>query len=420
MEIALAIIAVLFAAPVSVSAAVRASARSAGARVPWPVVTVLITIVLVALATDVVVLGPRWVPYALAGLVGLVVISAPRSGRPVVGDTAMALLLVWGLVGSLYGRLVLGHADNPLAFFFPMFVALLHLWRPVPVRAPDQARQLTHVLMYASFGYVILSYLVLVRGWSGLPVEDFKHETLYFVAMALVSAFLLRKWLILLVIVVLSAAAFLAYPALTWLVVLGATALLGVGVTGRRIGPVMIAIGAVTAALATVWASTSLDQLRIDYFSSVGKTDNTSTREFLLRRGVDRFLDSPVVGDSFTGDISVPSTVTGSFRLVPVHNDYLQAAMSGGALGAGLLIVWCAASIWLGVWLTRNLRGRGLHEHAALALVTTIGIAGMLVTAIFNPVLFDARNSLLLGLLHFVLASIRIALAPNPEEAGAR
>jgi O-antigen ligase len=187
----------------------------------------------------------------------------------------------------------------------------------------------------------------------------------------------------------------------------------------RRWGPMLLGFGGLVVVVVGSLASLTVAQLRVGYFSSVGKTDNTATREVLWRAGAERFLDSPIVGDSFTRDIAVPSTVTGASRLVPVHNDYLQLAMSGGILGTALFLAWCLATIVVGIRLVRGLRERGLTEQAALALVVTAGIVSMLATALFNPVLIDARSSLLLGLLHYILASLRLTAPGRSCPAGA-
>lgn len=369
-------------------------------------VLVLVAAVLVVLATNVVVLGPRWLPYVFAAVVVLAVFAGPRTGGRVTGDTAMVPLAIWGLVGSVYGRFVLGYEDNPLAFFFPILVALVHLWRPLPVHEVPHVRLLSGVLVLASCAYVALAHAVLVQGWDVLPVRDFKHETLHFVAMALVGAAVLRRWILLGCVALLAVIHFLAYPALTWVVVASAATALCVATAGRRVGPLMVGVLATTAAAVLVLTSLSLGELRARYFAAVGKVDNTSTRETLLRTGLARYLESPVFGNSMTDNIAVPSRVTGVSRLVPVHNDYFQMAISGGAVAAALLVFWAIATVVMGVRLVRRFRQLGLREHAHLALIAATGVVGVLVTAVFNPVLFDTRTSLLLALLHLVLASL--------------
>ncbi|HXV93152.1 MAG TPA: O-antigen ligase family protein, partial [Pseudonocardia sp.] len=259
-----------------------------------------------------------------------------------------------------------------------------------------------------STAYLVIAYFVLVRplpALAALPVAHFKHERLHFVVIALVAALLLRQWLVLVAGVALAAAEFLAYPALTWVLVLGSAATLALAVTGRRAGPALLAYGTTVGLVLAVSASASLERLRVQYFRNVGKTDNTSTRETLLRIGWNRFVQRPVFGDRFTEDIAVPSTVTGPYRLVPVHNDYLQMAMSGGAVGGAMFLVWCLGAVGLGAWLVRDLRRRGLPDHARLALVAACGLVAMLVSAAFNPIVVNAANSLVLAVLYTVLAS---------------
>lgn len=408
IDIGLIVVALSFVAvlAVAVAARPRAAAVEAG-RAGWDRTTVVVTAALAILATDVVVLGPRELAYATAVLIVGVVLTRPRSGQLLIVDLPLVVLLVWGLTGSLIGRLFLDQPDNALAFFLPALVALIHVWAPLPLSQPQQARRLTSVLLFVSTAYAAISYFVLVQGWTGLPIDDFKHTRVYFVAMGLVAAWLLRRWLVLTVIVALTVPAFWAYPALTFVLVL-VVASVTVLATARRTGPLILASCSALAGLFVALSSTSLTTLRVDYFKQVGKIDNTGTRETLLRIGLDRFSKSPVIGDSFTRDISVPSDVTGPFRRVPVHNDFLQMAISGGWIGGLLFAGWSIAAIGMAIWLVRSLRAAGRDDHAALALVATVGLICMFVTALFNPILIDARNSIVLSLLYTVLVALAL------------
>jgi hypothetical protein len=51
--------------------------------------------------------------------------------------------------------------------------------------------------------------------------------------------------------------------------------------------------------------------------------------------------------------------------------------------------------------------------------VVLVGVATMLATAVFNPVLINTRTSLLLGLLCAVLASVHLATSSAPTPAAA-
>lgn len=408
LNMGLVVVALSVVGVVTVAAAARAHRPTVDAGAAgWDRTTVVVSVTLAALATDVVVFGPRELVYAITAVIAGVVVTRPRSGRLLMVDVPLLVLLVWGLAGSLIGRLFLGQPDNALAFFAPAVAALIHVWAPLPLGHAWQARRLTSVLLAVCTAYAVISYLVLVQGWSGLPSDDFKHTHVYFVAMGLVAAWLLRRWIVLTVLVALSIPAFLAYPGLTFVLVLGGASG-AVLATARRVGPMILAVGAALAGLFFTLGSASITALRIDYFRQVGKIDNTGTRETLLRTGLDRFWKSPVVGDSFTRDITVPSNVTGSIDRVPVHNDFLQMAISGGGIAGLLFVIWSIAAMAMAVLLVRNLRAAGRHDHAALALVATVGLIAMFVTALFNPIMIDARNSTVLALLYTMLASLAL------------
>ena len=139
----------------------------------------------------------------------------------------------------------------------------------------------------------------------------------------------------------------------------------------------------------------------------MGKTDNSTTRQTLQEAGLFELYKSPVYGNWFTGNISVRSTVTGPFERVPVHNDYLQLAMSSGIIGLTLFLLVLASLLRVCMRLSAHFEQVGSDSHRDLSIVLALGISAYAIVAGFNPVMFDAGNGLVFGLMSGAVLSLR-------------
>lgn len=352
-----------------------------------------------------------YVAYGMAlGVLAWRILSTKSAGgwRYLPADRPFLLLLCWGTAGSLLGRMYEAQNANALPFFIAMLLGLAHIIKPLDLASPQRARRITVVLTNICSVYVALSFLTTSGRLPFLRAEDFLHTRAFFIAMALAGAILLRRWLLFCLLTAGTIGIFIGYPALTYVLV-GITAL-GVGLIGVLRGwnaliATVVVLGAVLFFLPYV---TDVTAMKDSYFESVGKVDNTRARHELLSLGLSQVRERPVFGTGFTSDLAVvpPLGYTGANRIVPVHNDYVQFAMGGGLVGVSLLVLWLLLSLVSGIRLSRLARAEGRPDEGRLALLLTIGIATICVTAFFNPILIDAQNSFSLAIIYDLLASL--------------
>jgi hypothetical protein len=357
--------------------------------------------------------------------IALVALVRPRHDhlmlrQPMVPDRFVGILLVYGLLGSLYGA-VFGSAQSPsLAVFVPMTLALLHLTTLGPVE-DDEAWK--HLGRWSLIGAV---YVALHAGTElGLmPAPDggseadafgsvFRHEKSFLIAMALAAAWLLRRWVLFAALAGMTILLFLAYPAGTY-VLAAAIALATLVMTGRRSGRARtygMAALVVTLAVAVPLQVTGeraggTSSLGSKYFKAVGKTDNTETRAHLWGLAVDRIRRSPVVGSGFTGDVSLSVPLSGRKTAVPPHNDFLQIAMGGGLVAMFLLLGWMVTTNALVLRWCRAAAARRAEGTYRLLRLLLLGYNSFFAVALVNPVMSKVGLSASLMVVYAMMMSV--------------
>ena len=358
--------------------------------------------------------------------VALVVLVRPRHDRltvraATVPDRFVGVLLVYGLLGSLYGAL-LGSAQSPsLAVFVPMALALLHLTTLGPV---EEDEAWIFLRRWALIGAV---YVALHAGTELgiLPSLDgdgeqgaafgavFRHEKSFLIAMALAAAWLLRRWGLLVVLGGLTVVLFVAYPAGTYVLaaIIAVTTLV---VTGPRSGRVrtygmaalVVALAVVIPLQVTGERAARTGSLGSTYFSAVGKTDNSETRARLWGLAVDRIRRSPVVGSGFTGDVSLTVPLSGRRTAVPPHNDFLQTAMGGGLFAMLLLAGWIVTTNALVVRWCRAAAARRAEGTYRLLRLLLLGYNSFFAVALVNPVMSKVGLSAVLMVVYAMMMSV--------------
>ena len=358
--------------------------------------------------------------------IALVVLVRPRHDRltvraPTVPDRLVGVLLVYGLLGSLYGAL-LGSAQSPsLAVFVPMGLALLHLTTLGPL---EEDEAWTFLRRWALIGAVYVALHagselgVLPRleggGEQGAAFGAvFRHEKSFLLAMALAAAWLLRRWGLLAVLGGLTVLLFVAYPAGTY-VLAGIIAVTTLVVTARRSGrlrtygmaALVVALAVVIPLQVTGERAARRGSLGSTYFEAVGKTDNSETRSRLWGLAVDRIRRSPVVGSGFTGDVSLTVPLSGRRTAVPPHNDFLQAAMGGGLLAMLLLVGWILTTNAIVVRWCRAAAARRAEGTYRLLRLLLVGYNSFFAVALVNPVMSKVGLSAALMVVYAMMMSV--------------
>ena len=341
---------------------------------------------------------------------------SPRGQGHIGADVPLALLLAWGTIGTVLGRIMYGQGDNALPFFVPMFLALIHVYRPLEL-TEEKNRRLSYLLVIVSTLYVTIAVFASLTGVSWML--DFMHQRSFFLVIAFAGAILLRRWWLLVALTAAALLLFFQYPALTYVVVAAGGILVALIILVRRPTALVITAAGIAAIFIIVSAGSAgvdVTSTSASYFSQVGKSDNTRARDELLMLGEQRISQSPLLGSNFTDDLSVrpPPGYVDPYTVVPVHNDYVQFTIGGGVIGGGLLACVLGLLVTRGVRVARATRVQGRQASSQLATILTAGIFSMALIAFFNPILIDLQNALCLAIFYDILASIDIT-SPIPE-----
>ncbi|WP_157205214.1 O-antigen ligase family protein [Gordonia rhizosphera] len=329
-------------------------------------------------------------------------VQRPYARRKLTSYQVLGILIVVGFLGSLYGRVLDGNTANSLALFAPAIIVAVD---SVSRWSFDTSRVFV-AFKAAGVVYAVCVIAVLGFGFGLAEAEHFRHESAYFLALGIAGAFVTRDVITGVLMVVAGWLCFDAYPALTYVfVAIVVACVLSLHYLNRRLARVLAAIYVVVGLLAFAFRRMIL-AASSSYYGDVGKGDNTQTREVLYRMGRARVAESPWFGSLFRDNIAVrpPDGLTGEFKLVPLHDDYLQLAVGGGwvfsilFVGA-VLVVAARAMLW-----SMELSPR--DPRRMTVTVCCSGLLAMLVTAMFNPVLFVAYNGLIFGLLLITIRNL--------------
>jgi O-antigen ligase len=118
------------------------------------------------------------------------------------------------------------------------------------------------------------------------------------------------------------------------------------------------------------------------------KKNNNNARIALYSNGVQRFLDSPIIGSGFTGDITetvVRRDGQGAPFKAPFHDDYIMTAAVGGGAGLLLLLLWIATTVVNTLRRYRGFLAAGEKERAGLLRVLFVTFNVLFAAALFNP-----------------------------------
>jgi O-antigen ligase len=157
---------------------------------------------------------------------------------------------------------------------------------------------------------------------------------------------------------------------------------------GSPLRPYVAAATAIAILVLAVINFTQTAGLASAYFSALDKKNNNNARIALYSNGFQRFLDSPIIGSGFTGDITetvVRRDGQGAAFKAPFHDDYIMTAAVGGALGLLLLLLWIATTVVNTLRRYRGFLAAGQTERAGLLRVLFVTFNVLFAAALFNP-----------------------------------
>lgn len=95
----------------------------------------------------------------------------------------------------------------------------------------------------------------------------------------------------------------------------------------------------VVAGLSIVTFLVDSAEIRRWFYSLVGRTDNTVTRQFLWSQATQELVDSPISGGGGSAPITALGYIRGEYQSVPLHNSLLSMALVVGLVGTSLFVL---------------------------------------------------------------------------------
>jgi len=314
-----------------------------------------------------------------------------------------AVLCVYGLLGTILGRFFIGTENGAFPIVLPMLICLAG-WAPDEGNDTDLRLALKMVAFLGSIFALACAVVRLAELSDELSV--FSHEKSFLMILAVASAVAARsRWLTVFSLVSVLFA-FATYPAATY-VVGGLAALLTVVLLRWSPDqPTRMGLGLV--GMATVlWATVHVDTLvrfTAPYFALVGKADNGSTRAELYESALRQLSGEPVFAHFFTSDLTLTAKLSGQGFVIPVHNDYLGVALSGGIVAAALLLSVFMSANGCAIQAVKACGISSTRGRAITALLASINAAA--VTAFANPVFMSPGSSMAVFAIIFALVSL--------------
>jgi hypothetical protein len=402
--LALAGVVLVLVAPLFVSLA-----RSAAWSVPLLAAG---AVVLGAVAVDVGSGAARYAP-TLAVVLAILLVGVRIDLRSRALWLTVSVLFAYGLVGTLYGRIVFGTVNGTLPLIGPLLIACLP-----PVRswfdAPSWRLGLRLISVVAALVSVLsgMARLGLLPAYS---LSTLNHEKAFFMVLGVATAIAARDRALAVVCAGALAFAFTTYPAATYVLVVG----MFVGTLALvRLRPgrplrVVMAVGVVIGTLLAILHIDQLIAVTTDYFALVGKQNNGDTRAELYHRALGQ-LGEPLFSKFFTNDITVVGDLSGTDTVVPVHNDYLSVALGGGVVAAALLLAVFLLANGLVIRTLADTRDP-FQRRTIVALLGALNAAAA--AAFANPVFMNPGTSALVyATLAALVAACRVAPQPPAVE----
>lgn len=338
--------------------------------------------------------------------------------RPSFADKVLLVLILFGGVGSIYGRIHLHTLTTALPIFLPMTIAFLYLLM-LEDPTEEEVRKVLFAVGAIGLLYVFLNAVANSGLSSSLQASrQYRNAEFLYVAMGFAALIVAKRWPKVMVFSVLTVVVLVTYPSATAALVVLSTivTLFGTRPQGTRARFYAAGITVLLLIVIALFNFSRTVKLADDYFSAVGKKNNNTARLALWEAGLQNFAASPFIGDAFSGETTV--TV---YRLTggrapfhnPYNNEYVLFLASGGAFGFLLLVAWI---VWLERTAMRRYRGfvaSRQPQHAALMRVLLVGFNAWLTAAAFNPLFSGVGRSVTL----FSLYGLMMALGRPATEA---
>jgi hypothetical protein len=343
--------------------------------------------------------------------------------RASFGDKVLFLLMLFGLIGSIYGRVHLHTVTTALPMFVPMIIAFLYLLM-LEDPTPEEVRRVLFALGSIGLLYVFLNAVANSGVIPSLKASrTYRNAEFMYVAMGFAALVVAKRWSRVWLFGALAVVVLVTYPSATSALVVLVT-LVTFFVTrphGAKGRPYLVGIVVLMMIVAALFNFSRTVKLADDYFSTVGKKNNSTARMALWEEGMGRFAASPLYGDAFSGETTVLVYRQSGNRAAfhnPYNNDYVLFLASGGLFGLCMFLTWV---VWVERTALRRYRGfvdAGRWEHAALMRSLLVGFNAWLTAAAFNPLFSGVGRSVTLFSVYALM--MMLGRPPAPIRSGVR
>lgn len=321
--------------------------------------------------------------------------------RASFGDRLLLVLMLFGGIGSIYGRIHLHTGTTALPIFLPMFIGFLYLLM-LEDPTEEEVRQILFAIGTIGLLYVFLNAVANSGLSPSLKASrTYRNAEFMYVAMGFAALVVTSRWRRLIVFGLLTLVVLVTYPSATSALVVLVT-FVTFFVTrprGSRARFYVVGIAVLLLIVIALFNFSRSIKLADDYFSSVGKKNNSTARLALWQVGMQRFAASPLIGDAFSGETTVTvyrQAGGGAPFHNPYNNDYVLFLASGGAFGFCLLVVWIVWVERIAMHRYRGFIASGELQHAALMRVLLVAFNAWLTAAAFNPLFTGMGRSVTL------------------------
>lgn len=342
-------------------------------------------------------------------IICITVLASPRIGDYATLPTIISWILVaFGIIGTLIGRIVFGTSAGAFPLLIPMTILL------VPIFFFDRSTSANTTSRFSTAS-VLASVLMLLIGLSysypelGLSITILNHEKSMITVLAVGFALASGSRLSLLVAISCAGYSFVVYPGGTFLLVMfGAAMTYCLVRRARSTSTLTIATAAFSiAVLVAAFSITKLLGSTDSYFTFVGKSDNSSTRRRIYNAVFDS-VDDRFFSDLFTRELSVRVPISGQYTDLPAHSDILTLYKGGGLFASMcFILIFASTTVYVG-----RTKLKLSNDRYNFAVVTICTANGALLAGLVNPVLLNPSTSAIV----FAMLAASIATASSAQE----
>lgn len=240
-------------------------------------------------------------------------------------------LLLIGVAAMSDGRWSV--STLPIMFGGALLLVMPVLFNAAPPRAPSARvrRGGARALSSAFGGFALVG---IVNGLSTLgidsPTVGINHENIFVALLGLTMPLTAGRRVVKSALVVAILVSLLRYPSATSVVAIFATISLVAVLRSRNrgVGIFLIVAGGFTALAVLPRA----EALLTNFYSSVGRTDNSATRDVLWEQALATIVADPLVGGAASVPIVGLANIRGEIQPVPFHNTLLTLGVYAGVV----------------------------------------------------------------------------------------